>query len=249
MTYLQLEGITKTFGGKKVLEGISATIRKGEFCTFIGPSGCGKSTLLNIIAGIEKANGGKVLLDGKPDGVQDAAGFMPQQDLLLPWRTALQNIVLPLEIKGVRKRERVLRGMEVLRQFGLEDYAGHYPASLSGGMRQRISFLRTYLCEKPVMLLDEPFGKLDAFTKMDVHRWLLESWEKGNQTILMVTHDLDEAVLLSDRVFVMSQQPSAIIHELKVHLPRPRKWEMLSLDALKKDKDELLRELASFLGK
>lgn len=99
------------------------------------------------------------------------------------------------------------------------------------------------------MLLDEPFGKLDAFTKMDVHRWLLESWEKGNQTILMVTHDLDEAVLLSDRVFVMSQQPSVIIHELKVHLPRPRKWEMLSSDVLKKDKDELLRELASFLGK
>lgn len=145
MTYLQLEDITKTFGGKKVLDGISATIQKGEFCAFIGPSGCGKSTLLNIIAGIEKADGGKVMLGGKPDGVQDAAGFMPQQDLLLPWRTALQNIVLPLEIKGVRKRERVLRGMEVLRQFGLEDYAGHYPASLSGGMRQRISFLRTYL--------------------------------------------------------------------------------------------------------
>ncbi|GER66770.1 ABC transporter ATP-binding protein [Weizmannia acidilactici] len=247
--YLQIDGVSKTFGGNKVLSDIRADIREGEFCAFVGPSGCGKSTLLNIIAGIEKADSGEVRLCSRPSAVQDAISFMPQQDLLLPWRTALQNIVLPLEMKGMPKRDRISRGRDVLRQFGLEDYADHYPSSLSGGMRQRISFLRTYLCEKPLMLLDEPFGKLDAFTKMDVHRWLLDSWEKGNQTILMVTHDLDEAILLSDRVFVMSQQPSSIIHELKVNLPRPRKLDMLASEELKKDKDELLSELASFLGR
>jgi NitT/TauT family transport system ATP-binding protein len=248
MTYLQIEAISKNFSSKTVLSNIEVAIEEGEFAAFVGPSGCGKSTLLNIIAGIEKADGGSVKVAGKPITGQDVISFMPQQDLLLPWRTALKNIVLPLEIKGMRKREREAAGMDVLRQFGLDEYANHYPSSLSGGMRQRISFLRTYLCQKPLMLLDEPFGKLDAFTKMDVHRWLLESWEKGEQTILMVTHDLDEAILLSDRVFVMSRQPSTIIHELKVNLPRPRKLDMLTSEELKQDKDELLRELASFLG-
>ncbi|MBE6182900.1 ABC transporter ATP-binding protein [Heyndrickxia ginsengihumi] len=249
MKQLDIQGISKSFHQKVVLANINASIRPGEFVSFVGPSGCGKSTLLNIIANIESANDGEVLFGGKNIADQDVISFMPQQDLLLPWRTALQNIVLPLELNGVGKKERYKTGAEVLRQFGLDEYMHHYPSSLSGGMRQRISFLRTYLCNKPLMLLDEPFGKLDAFTKMEVHRWLLNSWEKGNQTIIMVTHDLDEAILLSDRVFVMSKQPSTIVHELSVNLPRPRKLNMLASSEMKMDKEELLRILSSYLTK
>ena len=126
--------------------------------------------------------------------------------------------------------------MEALKQFELDEYADHYPDELSGGMRQRISFLRTYLCEKPIMLLDEPFGKLDAFTKMEVHSWLLNSWHQEKQTIVMVTHDLDEAILLSDRVFILSQRPASIVGEVQVELPRPRTMDMLTSLELKKNR-------------
>ena len=214
MTGIEIKDVTKRFNGREVLSNIKVSINEGDFVSFVGPSGCGKSTLLNIIANIEQADSGNVLYENEPIVNQNAISYMPQQDLLLPWRTALQNIILPLELEGVQKNERLKAGMEVLKQFNLADYAQHYPDKLSGGMRQRISFLRAYLCRKPIMLLDEPFGKLDAFTKMEVHRWLLDSWEKGRQTIVMVTHDLEEAILLSDRVFVMSQQPSSIIKEV-----------------------------------
>jgi NitT/TauT family transport system ATP-binding protein len=248
MTGLEIEDITKRFNGRVVLSNIQVSIKEGDFVSFVGPSGCGKSTLLNIIANIEQADSGNVLYGGAPIVSQNAISYMPQQDLLLPWRNAMQNIVLPLELDGVRKNERLKAGMEVLQQFNLAEYADHFPDKLSGGMRQRISFLRTYLCKKPIMLLDEPFGKLDAFTKMEVHRWLLDSWEKGKQTIIMVTHDLDEAILLSDRVFVMSQQPSSMIKEVEVSLPRPRTMDQLMSDELKKDKAQILQNLAPYIN-
>lgn len=247
MSGLQLTDITKSFQGMPVLQDIQAQIYEGEFVSFVGPSGCGKSTLLNIIAGLERSDG-DVLFGNQPIESQDLISYMPQQDLLLPWRTILQNIVLPLEINKVEKKRRMAEGMKVLEQFGLAEYANHYPEALSGGMRQRISFLRTYLCKKPIMLLDEPFGKLDAFTKMDVHRWLLQSWQKGKQTIVMVTHDLEEAVLLSDRIFILSQKPSTIIDEVRVRLPRPRTMEMITSNVLKEDKDRILRILSPFMA-
>lgn len=249
MSGLQIKAVAKSFGEKPILQNLGVSIREGEFVSFVGPSGCGKSTLLNIIAGIEKANSGDVLYEARSVADQDIVSYMPQQDLLLPWRSALQNIVLPLEIEGKSKKDRLEAGMDVLEQFGLAEYANHHPDALSGGMRQRISFLRTYLCDKPLMLLDEPFGKLDAFTKMEVHRWLLHSWQQEKQTIIMVTHDLDEAILLSDRIFIMSQQPSTIIGEVKVNLPRPRSMDMLTSAELKEDKSEILRILAPYMRK
>ncbi|PFY93157.1 ABC transporter ATP-binding protein [Bacillus pseudomycoides] len=249
MNGLQIKDVVKAFDGKNVLEKISASIQEGEFVSFVGPSGCGKSTLLNLIASVEEATSGEVIYNDTLVQKQDIVSYMPQQDLLLPWRSALQNIVLPLEIDGKPKKERLTEGMEALQQFGLAEYANYYPDALSGGMRQRISFLRTYLCEKPIMLLDEPFGKLDAFTKMEVHRWLLDSWHQEKQTIVMVTHDLDEAILLSDRVFIMSQRPATIVGEVKVNLPRPRTMEMLTSLELKKDKAEILGILAPYMRK
>lgn len=249
MSRLQIKDVIKEFDGKTVLQQINTHIQEGEFVSFVGPSGCGKSTLLNIIAGIESANAGDVTYENQSILKQDVVSYMPQQDSLLPWRSALQNIVLPLEIGGVPKKERVKAGMEVLEQFGLAEYAGHYPDALSGGMRQRISFLRTYLCDKPIMLLDEPFGKLDAFTKMEVHRWLLHSWQQQKQTIVMVTHDLDEAILLSDRVFILSQRPATIVGEINVNLPRPRTMDMLTSMELKEDKAKILEVLAPYMRK
>ncbi|MDM5186904.1 ABC transporter ATP-binding protein [Bacillus sp. DX4.1] len=249
MNGLQIKDIVKAFDGKNVLEKISASIQEGEFVSFVGPSGCGKSTLLNMIASIEETTSGEVVYNDVPVKKQDIVSYMPQQDLLLPWRSALQNIVLPLEIDGKAKKERLAEGMEALKQFGLSEYANHYPDALSGGMRQRISFLRTYLCEKPIMLLDEPFGKLDAFTKMEVHRWLLDSWHQEKQTIIMVTHDLDEAILLSDRVFIMSQRPATLVGEVNVNLPRPRTMDMLTSLELKEDKAEILEILAPYMRK
>ncbi|EOP76555.1 hydroxymethylpyrimidine transport ATP-binding protein [Bacillus cereus VDM006] len=249
MNGLQIKDVVKAFDGKNVLEKISASIQEGEFVSFVGPSGCGKSTLLNLIASVEEATSGEVIYNDTLVQKQDIVSYMPQQDLLLPWRSALQNIVLPLEIDGKPKKERLTEGMEALQQFGLAEYANHYPDALSGGMRQRISFLRTYLCEKPIMLLDEPFGKLDAFTKMEVHRWLLDSWHQEKQTIVMVTHDLDEAILLSDRVFILSQRPATIVGEVHVNLPRPRTMDMLTSLELKEDKAEILGILAPYMRK
>ncbi|OFD52386.1 nitrate ABC transporter ATP-binding protein [Bacillus mycoides] len=249
MSGLQIKDIVKAFDGKNVLANISASIQEGEFVSFVGPSGCGKSTLLNMIASVEEPTSGEVFYNEEYVKKQDVVSYMPQQDLLLPWRSALQNIVLPLEIEGKPKKQRLTEGMEALKQFELDEYADHYPDELSGGMRQRISFLRTYLCEKAIMLLDEPFGKLDAFTKMEVHSWLLNSWHQEKQTIVMVTHDLDEAILLSDRVFILSQRPAAIVGEVQVKLLRPRTMDMLTSLELKKDKEEILRVLAPYMKK
>ncbi|MGE6598489.1 ABC transporter ATP-binding protein [Bacillus proteolyticus] len=249
MSGLLIKEVVKAFDGKNVLKNISASIHEGEFVSFVGPSGCGKSTLLNMIASVEEPTSGEIFYNEEHVKKQDVVSYMPQQDLLLPWRSALQNIVLPLEIEGKSKKQRLAEGMEVLKQFELDEYANHYPDELSGGMRQRISFLRTYLCEKPIMLLDEPFGKLDAFTKMEVHSWLLNSWHQEKQTIVMVTHDLDEAILLSDRIFILSQRPASIVGEVQVKLLRPRTMDMLTSLELKKDKEEILRVLAPYMKK
>ena len=206
-----------------VLAGVDFHARNGEFVSIIGPSGCGKSTLLNIIAGLDSPTSGEAALGGDAAAPRlGAVGYMQQKDLLMPWRDVLGNAILGLEIQGVPKREAVARAREHLARFGLEGFEKAYPHELSGGMRQRAAFLRTVLAGNDVFLLDEPFGALDALNRSRAHRWLTRLWESMNKTIVLVTHDVDEAVLLSDRVCVMTARPGSVKMVRRVDLPRPR---------------------------
>ena len=207
-----------------VLDGVDFHARRGEFVSIIGPSGCGKSTLLNIVAGLDSPTSGEAALDGVADGAGrlGAVGYMQQKDLLMPWRDVLGNAILGLEIQGVPKREAVARAREHLARFGLDGFERAYPHELSGGMRQRAAFLRTLLAGHDVFLLDEPFGALDALNRSRIHRWLTGIWESMNKTIALVTHDVDEAILLADRVCVMTARPGRVKMVRRVELPRPR---------------------------
>ena len=214
-----------------VLDGVDFHARNGEFVSIIGPSGCGKSTLLNIIAGLDSPTSGELALGGSAGGGAPrlgAVGYMQQKDLLMPWRDVLGNAILGLEIQGVPKREARARAKEHLGRFGLEGFEKAYPHELSGGMRQRAAFLRTVLAGHDVFLLDEPFGALDALNRSRAHRWLTRLWESMNKTIVLVTHDVDEAILLSDRVCVMTARPGAVKMIGRVDLPRPRAVEAVT---------------------
>jgi ABC-type nitrate/sulfonate/bicarbonate transport system ATPase subunit len=224
---LELCRITKSFWGHwghlPTLEGIDLSAREGEFVSIVGPSGCGKSTLFHVIAGIEPADAGRVLLDGREvTGQVGLFGYMLQRDLLLPWRTVLDNVILGAEIAGRDRKAARQEARELLPLFGLEGFADNYPATLSGGMRQRAALLRTMLCKREVLLLDEPFGALDALTRAGMQEWLLTVWERFRQTILFITHDVEEAVFLSDRVYVLTPRPARVRLNLPIALSRPR---------------------------
>ncbi len=224
---LELQGIRKAFwekwGHLPTLEGIDLRVLEGEFVSIIGPSGCGKSTLFNIICGLEPADAGRVLLDGNDvTGRLGLFGYMPQRDLLLPWRTVLENVILAAEVAGRNRREAREEARRLLPLFGLEGFEDHYPATLSGGMAQRAALLRTFLGHRDVLLLDEPFGALDALTRAAMQEWLLEVWARFRKTILFITHDVDEAVFLSDRVYVLTARPARVCLELPIALSRPR---------------------------
>ena len=209
-----------------VLAGVDLRVHEGEFVSLVGPSGCGKSTLLNIIAGLERPDSGTVEIDGAQGGSRLAvSGYMHQKDLLMPWRTVLGNAVLPLEMRGVPRREARRRALDLMNTFGLSGFENQYPSALSGGMRQRVAFLRTLLADKDILLLDEPFGALDALTRSQMQEWLLGLWDSLNKTIVLVTHDVEEALLLSDRVYVTTARPARVKAELQVGLPRPRNLE------------------------
>jgi ABC-type nitrate/sulfonate/bicarbonate transport system ATPase subunit len=229
MSHLSIRGVSRRFdapGGASVLalDGTSIEIPSGTFVSIIGPSGCGKSTLFNIIAGLDRPTEGQVLLAGEVcTGQQGLVGYMLQKDLLLPWRTILGNIVLGLEIAGVRRRQRESLAYRFLAHYGLAGFEDRYPTQLSGGMRQRAALLRTILFNREVLLLDEPFGALDALTRAQMQEWLLDMWDDLGKTVLFVTHDIDEAVYLSDVVYVMSPRPGRIVDRLDIDLPRPRK--------------------------
>ncbi len=245
---LELRQVHKAFrvDGKMVtaLAGVDVVARKGEFVVLIGPSGCGKSTVLNIICGLMQPDSGEVLLDGEP--VQHRTGlvgYMLQKDLLLPWRKILDNVILGPEISGRDRDGARQEAVRLLPLFGLEGFEDSYPATLSGGMRQRAALLRTFLCRRNAMLLDEPFGALDAFTRRGLQQWLLEVWERFRQTILFVTHDVDEAIYLADRVYIMTARPGRIKVELDVSLPRPRQREMITCSEFAAVKAELLASL------
>ena len=232
-TKVHLRNVYKAYGlnGRRlpVLEGIDLYASEGEFVSIVGPSGCGKTTLLNTIAGLQQPESGAVELDG----VQDAerlgqVGYMQQKDLLMPWRTVLDNAILGLEVQGMSRREARKRAREHIDAFGLRGFEKLLPYALSGGMRQRAAFLRTVLVSRDVMLLDEPFGALDALTRAELQEWLMELWGSWGKTIILVTHDVDEALLLSDRVYILTPGPGTVRKVLDVDLPRPRHYRMVT---------------------
>jgi ABC-type nitrate/sulfonate/bicarbonate transport system ATPase subunit len=232
---IELRRVGKTFHaeGRTVtaLQDVSLSVLPGEFVTIIGPSGSGKSTLFNLIVGLLEPDSGEICLDGHVCRAQErvgAVGYMPQKDLLLPWRSVINNAILPLEIKGISRRDAHARARDLLPLFGLEGFENAYPATLSGGMRQRAALLRTLLSERDTLLLDEPFGALDALTRRELQDWLLDLWARFEQTVIFITHDVEEALYLADRVIVLSARPGRVAHTLTVDLPRPRRRGMIA---------------------
>jgi len=210
-------------GSFHALAPVTLAIPQGRFVSLIGPSGCGKSTIFNIIAGLLEPTGGRVIIDGvDATGTIGRVGYMLQKDLLLPWRTVLDNVILGMEIQGVPLAQARERALPLLARYGLGGFEYLYPSSLSGGMRQRAALLRTLLFDTDVILLDEPFGALDAQTKLQMQEWLLQLWSDFGKTVLFVTHDVDEAIYLSDEVHVMGTRPGRIIETIPIALARPR---------------------------
>lgn len=224
MKKLEVNHINKSFDGKPILQDISITLNQGELVSLLGVSGGGKTTLFNIIAGLLPPDEGNVILNGKDITNQPGQiSYMMQKDLLLPYRTIEDNAALPLLLKGVNKRDARTQVSPLFAQFGLEGTQKKYPAQLSGGMRQRAALLRTYLFSQDVALLDEPFSALDTLTKRSIHQWYLDVMEKIQLTTLFITHDIDEAILLSDRIYLLSGNPGRIAAEIVIQEPKPRR--------------------------
>ncbi|MDQ0256975.1 putative hydroxymethylpyrimidine transport system ATP-binding protein [Evansella vedderi] len=229
---------------QNVLEKLSFNVKPGEFISIVGPSGSGKSTLFKLITGLEEPSFGDILINGESyDNRLGRVGYMPQQDLLMPWRTILSNAALPLELKGVKQQDAHHQVMGLLEEFGLKGTEHKYPSDLSGGMRQRVSFLRTVLSGSNVLLLDEPFSSLDAITRLTMQEWLLDQWEKWKTTVLFITHDVDEALFLSDRIFVFTKSPVKKLEEVNVPLDRPRKLRDIHHPEVIQLKEHLLDQL------
>lgn len=242
---LLVQGMTKTFHhGRQHLEtlaSIDLTVAVGEFVSVIGPSGCGKSTLFNIVAGVEEPSAGEIAIDGATNGSRAGkSGYMPQQPLLLPWRTVEENVLLGLDVRRVPRKEAHQEAYKLLKRFGLAEFAGNYPSTLSGGMRQRVALLRTVLFNRSFLLLDEPFGALDALTRLASQMWLLNVWQEFHSSVLFITHDVREAILLSDRIYVLSARPARVLRVVEVDLPRPRKPEHLALEQAVQLEQELV---------
>ena len=226
------------------LQRVSLHVDQGEFVALVGPSGSGKTTLLAIFAGLETPTSGVVALRGDPHArLLGQSGYMPQRDLLLPWRSALGNAIVGLRAQGEPRAGAESRARTLFTQFGLEGFERAWPATLSGGMRQRVAFARTVLVAHDLLLLDEPFGALDALTRAGLQRWLAGLWERLHATCLLVTHDLDEALLLADRIYVLSPRPGSVRMERAVPLERPRRLDMLTRPKIVALKAELLSAL------
>ena len=224
MKKLEVKHVSKSFDGKPILQDISMELNSGELVCLLGVSGGGKTTLFNVISGLLAPDQGQVLLDGRD--ITNAPGqisYMLQKDLLLPYRTIEDNVALPLVLKGIKKKEARKQASAMFEAFGLEGTQKQYPAQLSGGMRQRAALLRTYLFSREVALLDEPFSALDTLTKSAIHRWYLAVMEEIRLSTLFITHDIDEAILLSDRIYLLSGTPGEIIGEIKIQKPKPRR--------------------------
>jgi ABC-type nitrate/sulfonate/bicarbonate transport system ATPase subunit len=245
---LELRHVQMSFhsDGRPVLalEDISLEVRPREFVAIIGPSGSGKSTLFNLIVGLLQPDSGEILLDGAPAEARlGRFGYMPQRDLLLPWRDLLGNLIVPLELRGTPLAEARRQARDLLPLFGLQGFEGAWPAALSGGMRQRAALLRTLLIDSRTLLLDEPFGALDALTRREMQDWLLGLWTRLRPSVLFITHDVDEAVYLADRVVVLSARPARVVRQVEVRLPRPRQQGMVAWPAFGEHVADLLQAL------
>lgn len=257
---LHLTDVRKSFatpdGPLAVLDGITVTVRPGEFVAVIGPSGCGKSTLFDVLTGQQTPDSGTVTFTGTisagPSSDERAGrapvAHMPQRDLLLPWRTVLDNTALGMDVQGVPRREGRRRAAALFADFGLDGFENSYPDELSGGMRQRAALLRTMVQNRPIVALDEPLGALDSLTRTDLQLWLQRVWTEHPRTMLMITHDVREALLLADRVLVLSPRPARIVRDLSVDLPRPRTVSAVTSPAFTALEADLLGLLHSAAG-
>ncbi|WP_318614137.1 ABC transporter ATP-binding protein [Sporosarcina sp. YIM B06819] len=229
-----------------ILDGLSFTIHPGEFISIVGVSGSGKSTIFRLVTGLDEPTAGTISLADNPDGNRlGKVGYMPQQDLLLPWRTILENACLPLEISGMDKQPARELVQPLLHEFGLAGTEDRYPAELSGGMKQRVAFLRAVLSGNPLLLLDEPFSALDAITRLSMQEWLIDQWKKRQVTVLFITHDVEEALFLSDRIFLLKNKPVNSIEEIEVPLARRRTRIDLHHPEMLELKERLLSNLRS----
>jgi ABC-type nitrate/sulfonate/bicarbonate transport system ATPase subunit len=245
---VEVRNVSKAFHSNgmtiQALENVSLHVMPGEFLTIIGPSGSGKSTLFNLIVGLLEPDQGEICLDGERcDHRTGRVGYMPQRDLLLPWRSVLDNAIIPLELRGVSREEARDQARTMLPLFDLEKFAEAYPSALSGGMRQRAALLRTILTDRNILLLDEPFGALDALTRRELQDWLLNLWHRFQQTLIFITHDVEEALYLGDRVIVLSERPGRVVKSLDVLLSRPRRRGMIGVPEFGKQITELLEAL------
>lgn len=234
---LELKNVRKQFKDVRVLDDISLTVREGEHVTVLGPSGCGKSTLMNILTGVLTADGGVVRVNGK-------IGYMQQKDLLLPWKTCMDNVILPAQIAGTKKEAAAEQARPYFKIFRLEGYENSYPKEMSGGMRQRASLLRTFLSSGDILLLDEPFGAVDSITRGKLQQWLIDVSGTLGLTILMITHDIEEAVLLSDRIYVLSDKPASVRDEIPADFLREDKKNRLFHTGFLEMKKRILTDLA-----
>jgi ABC-type nitrate/sulfonate/bicarbonate transport system ATPase subunit len=227
---MRVRDVSRTYrdGSRTVtaVQGTSIDIPEGKFVTIVGPSACGKSTLLNLFCGLDRPDAGTIETPADGEGpLLGRVGYMPQQDLLMPWRDVTGNAAVGLECLGVAPAAARAQATAHMARFGLGGFEHSYPGQLSGGMKQRVAMLRTFLCGRKINMLDEPFGKLDALTRASMQAWLLDYWQENRCTILFVTHDIDEALFLSDVVHLMSPRPGRIVLSLEVDLPRPRRYD------------------------
>ena len=222
---LEISGLTFSYENKKIFDGLEFSIREGEFVSLLGPSGCGKSTLLKLLTGVIAPEKGHILTDGQEiRGITEHFAYMPQNDLLFPWKTILENVCLYGRIPGGQEQVKK-EALSQMGAFGLEGYENEYPSALSGGMRQRAAFLRTLLCRADILLLDEPFGALDVITRGEMQDWLLGVRARLNRTVLLVTHDMDEAIYLSDRILILDPGSGRIGSEIEIaEKNRSRDW-------------------------
>ncbi len=242
MNKIEISNVTKKFGSLHTLDNVCIDLEQNQFVTILGPSGSGKSTLFNIIAGLLKPDEGRVLIEGEDyTSKTGRVSYMHQKDLLLPWKNILENVCVPLVLKGSSKVEAEKKALEYFKLFGLAGFEKSYPNQLSGGMRQRAALLRTYLFSNDIMLLDEPFGGLDAMTKQKMQQWVLEVFKNLKSSILFITHDIDEAIFLSDKIYVFSERPASVKAEFEVNIPRPRDNDTLTSTQFNEMKKKILK--------
>ncbi|MFZ3589715.1 ABC transporter ATP-binding protein [Bacillus sp. DJP31] len=220
MSQLIIRDVGKRFGQNEVIKNLNLTVQKEEFVSILGPSGSGKSTLFNLIGGLLSPDSGEIMLDQSViNGKRGSISYMPQTPSLFPWRTILQNVLLGQELQGEKD---IQKAKEMIQYAGLAHYENAFPNELSGGMKQRAAFIRALLSPQSVICLDEPFSALDELTRLEMQKWLLTIWEEYRRTVIFVTHNIEEALFLSDRIFVLSNKPARIVAEFKVPFPRPR---------------------------